>query len=1126
MSDGQTNGRAAVDAGELLVQGAISQADTAKEVRSLFKRITAAGKALAGNRLFTKAQLDEASLRSAELISSGKKVLLQKNKQGCSELLTQFVLQKCQAVIAVARFFEALGSSSASSELHELFATEVILKAKAQCAAHFDEILTSGQADLIVKHVLLTSESIEDANTLFEALRRKVGTVDPRTGGRGFSEQEIAIAWLRCSVCFDERDAPQPEEQIPDESEGGAAGANEVVLPEVSANSDKENRAPQQNRGRKKKRKGGKGAQEKRNEGENDDGVDEVLSGEEEVDGGADCAPSPQLLADLGVQADSDEERQDGYPAHVWKEGRTALEPGSAGFNKRATMAMRKASIAGRPIEFDCQAACPPLQPHQETVAFLVHPKSPVQRFLVDHPTGSGKTREMIRVLDNFFYDPRPKVPIFPREVVCRNFYMELLRWPSRYRDYFSCERPRAAWAASGGDWKELRHHMWDMAHLSQDDIRQLCYSIREVLEMKGMSYMGVMRKSFRKAFRKKHPGEPMPLAPLRAISYASAGGSFSAILEDDQPCSALMKVGYLPKSKNVYSNKLVLLDEVHNLVRTQTQYAEQLGRLRDLLVNADQLVLVGFTGTPILDEPTEGRWLLDIIKGSISPSGDEGFLSSFQTRSRQLFAEALPRGLPDGILTVPRVRELVQKVELCGEALRAYQTKRRLGFQGQRLRNYCNICSWVGSFHMGKNSSRARVLASPEDCCPKLYAVAQAVASSPDKAIVLTGRSSGYIVMLELMRQVAARHDPPFEVATMEELAEFNHVSNLRGQTHRVLVADAAQCSEGISFLAVRRTFLTDVPASPSQFIQQCGRALRMYGHRGLPQEEQNVITQLYIATLPKWMRSTLACWAVDAFNVTGKDAEKRAQVLTGRLRRVGIKTPEELKSILKAQKKTKLTTGDIIAFFEQHGLWEEVKLLKHAVEKEAERMKLLRMEGSPAVPKTPPIVVALQALCTTPSAEDETMSHSFETADEEALQHLSQRTEEIAPALVKLRATAVDKEVFANLAKHFDEEGPSSCNVSSATRDQPLAVPRHARLKQLPRRRLRGKQSVPADWHGARSDEQGDRKGCKRPHSSSRPSLGGACKAEVKKRFMLQQSSKERSPSGNAPRKKSRAA
>merc|ERR1719253_820816 len=148
-----------------------------------------------------------------------------------------------------------------------------------------------------------------------------------------------------------------------------------------------------------------------------------------------------------------------------------------------------------------------------------------------------------------------------------------------------------------------------------------------------------------------------MPLAPLRALGYTSAGGSFSLII-DDKPHSSLMKIGYDIGSGNVYNNKIVLMDEAHNLVRSQTQYAEQLHRLRDLLFTAKNLVLVGFTGTPILNEPTEGRQLLDIIKGVAAMElNDEGYLSSFPMRPQPLFPLSLPRGLPDGILTAPRRR-------------------------------------------------------------------------------------------------------------------------------------------------------------------------------------------------------------------------------------------------------------------------------------------------------------------------------------------------------------------------------------------------------------------------------------------------------------------------------------
>jgi len=277
-------------------------------------------------------------------------------------------------------------------------------------------------------------------------------------------------------------------------------------------------------------------------------------------------------------------------------------------------------------------------------------------------------------------------------------------------------------------------------------------------------------------------------------------------------------------------------------------------------------------------------------------------------------------------------------------------------------------------------NGTKVKILTFPQDCCPKLFSVAQDVASSPEKAVIMTNRTTGYIVMLELMKLVASKAEPPFGVASVDQLAEFNHVSNLRGEKYRVLVADAIQCSEGVSFLAVRRTFLTDVPTSPSLFVQQCGRAIRMYGHRGLPLEEQTVTNQLYVATLPKWMRSSLACWAFRSQKKlgSGKEMEKRAKVLTARLHRAGIKTLGELKERIDAHGAAKrddlygtldgaaiggdgngvehapaqipdgvslgpdkivLSSSDVVGFLEQNGLWEEAKLLRQAEKKEQEK-------------------------------------------------------------------------------------------------------------------------------------------------------------------------------------------
>ncbi|CAJ1342989.1 unnamed protein product, partial [Effrenium voratum] len=568
--------------------------------------------------------------------------------------------------------------------------------------------------------------------------------------------------------------------------------------------------------------------------------------------------------------------------------------------------------------------------------------------------------------------DPRAKIPIFPKDPVCRNFYAELLRWPSRYRDYYCCERPADAAIACGKpDWKGCRNHLWDLSSFGEEEVRRLCYSIRDVLEMKGMFYMGRVRRSLRVAFHRKHPGECMPNAPLRALGYTSAGGCFANI-RSGKPLSSLMKIGYVPGG-NVYSNKIVLMDEAHNLVRSQTQYAEQLQRLRRLLYEAKHLVLAGFTGTPILSEPSEGRQLLDIVKGCLAPEGDEGFLSSFPMRPQPLFPISLPRGLPDGALTLQRKKQLVRKMEMKGEALKVYDLKRRLGLPSRRLRAYCNVSIFHAAFHDGKAGSKARILAYPEDCCPKLLGIAQAVLASEQKApdpsarigasrrgsaagaVIMIGRTSGYVVMLELMKHLASQADPPVGVATMNELSEFNHCSNIRGEIYRVLVADSLQlgldfkqCSEGVSFLSVRRTFLADVPVAPSGFIQQTGRAIRMYGHRGLPEEEQTVTTQLFVSILPKWMRSSsLACWALRAQkkHSSGKEVEKRARILTARMNRAGISSLEDLKARLDAhgarrqRSRENLSAEDVLTFLEQNGLWEEARLLRSADKKDKEK-------------------------------------------------------------------------------------------------------------------------------------------------------------------------------------------
>ena len=221
-----------------------------------------------------------------------------------------------------------------------------------------------------------------------------------------------------------------------------------------------------------------------------------------------------------------------------------------------------------------------PLLPHQEHVMRTLHPSSETLKLLIDHPTGSGKTRTIIEVLSNFFQDRRAKLVVFPTTSICRNFYMELIRWPNPYRDYFASSRPHDAELACGGQaWSSARDREWELRLLTKVDASRLCASIREVLDMKGLFRNGKMHDQV-SATMANGAAVRMPAAPLRAFNYKCAGGALCDISEDNSRVSAIMKFGLPSSSSNVYDNKIVVLDEAHNLL---IQGDARLDRLRQL---------------------------------------------------------------------------------------------------------------------------------------------------------------------------------------------------------------------------------------------------------------------------------------------------------------------------------------------------------------------------------------------------------------------------------------------------------------------------------------------------------------------------------------------------------------
>ena len=342
---------------------------------------------------------------------------------------------------------------------------------------------------------------------------------------------------------------------------------------------------------------------------------------------------------------------QDGYSGG-WHQ-----QPGTYGFNSHAQ------SLYAARGDWKVNGVGQWLQPQQEAVTFFLHPASPIKRMLVDHATGSGKTLQIIALTELYYFDERPKILIFPKEHVCSNFYQQRLRWPGRWRDFFCLRDPEGARLASGGDnWKSRRHLQWELSERNaaikfemdaegrtlSKVLQGLVRRVREALEMKKTFRCG---QFLGKALQDWPEEEWWPAAPLRAYRFTSAGGRAAALGEDGRPLSAIFKIQYNARSKNVYDNKVVALDEGHHLTRPHRAYDTQLSNLRDDLYKATGTLLACFTGTIAGDKKDDARKLLNSIKGEENINvSDEGFLSSFCGDGGNK-----PREMPAGVTRWPQ---------------------------------------------------------------------------------------------------------------------------------------------------------------------------------------------------------------------------------------------------------------------------------------------------------------------------------------------------------------------------------------------------------------------------------------------------------------------------------------
>lgn len=509
------------------------------------------------------------------------------------------------------------------------------------------------------------------------------------------------------------------------------------------------------------------------------------------------------------------------------------LQPGDVGFNRQVNRVMRERGLFYNDLlKTNCNGE--PFA-HTETAAFLAGPETPINRLLVIHRTGSGKTFAMIHILDSYFSDPRAKVVIFPNQQVVRNFYEKIKRTPNTYSNFVEARAQQARRANT------------------------MVY-FRDTLAMTGeLSKKGQLNEL---------------ASPLRSITYSQAGGRNVFPRNGGRPVLPIFRIGYT--GNNPFDNKIILMDEVHNLIKppkgTDKQLATRLQRLREALFTAKGSVIVGLTATPFISDEKDGTDLLTMIKGreyAGSPT-NEGFISYFNTLPTSIYPQVKPG---------PNLIN-VGYVDIEGENWKKYKRKEKergklssnpdmRKMQLFRLMNYCNM---AGYYTQGRSADfRRRLKQDVRSYATKLaYLVDECLnpRKKLQKCAILIDRRLGLTALESVVKVMDPKNTgkwafvnrPNTEKERLENktLELFNSKENIKGQKIRCLVLDAESFGEGIDLLGVRYFYLANPAPDYKTYKQWEGRVLRACGYTDLPTFQRNVTMEIVIGRGPEGSAET----------------------------------------------------------------------------------------------------------------------------------------------------------------------------------------------------------------------------------------------------------------------------
>ena len=530
-----------------------------------------------------------------------------------------------------------------------------------------------------------------------------------------------------------------------------------------------------------------------------------------------------------------------------------------------------------------------------------------LDRVLVVHATGSGKTRIMHSVLDNKLGDIRPKVVLVPNEKVRDNFYKDVVTYQTVMGKYATLNR---------------------RSNETTEDTLSLKQPL--ILEYKArcQAYNISATTSNNVAYN----------APLRAFVFANAyhvatlsgnqAESFSK-MEANKPCFkrvgdqyTIFKPDYgLTQNDrqndeprlNPFNNKIIVVDEAHELLANTNENTILLEALRTA-VNSQ---VYFFTATPV-DESRQAdksnNPLLAVVKNqrfanlgrSQTDAQNLAFVNTQQTRAitnhgfvsfYYKFDEPFyPRTIPFlNVLHLAPDEELPELV-LGRIVFTKLHHENEAAYRALHKNNQTTIDKLVRATTSKYNDSHAahytfNMLAKKEDffrSFNKLECMVKHLMTKLLKTVVVftsdgaaafqaflkvkhasklfeaqtsSAITRGYSSTSSTSSSVQTDYKIGFllhgddQARRKAVLAAFNDPNNLQGQKLGVLCV-TQEFGTGTDFHAVRRIILTSPPLSASAYFQFIGRGLRLCKHFALPPEDRTMEVEILVATLESTRR------------------------------------------------------------------------------------------------------------------------------------------------------------------------------------------------------------------------------------------------------------------------------